>query len=516
MNLIDFLPKDWFLHHQVAMCIAKYRKLLLAYSGGLDSTVLLDILTTLRNINNNHNYLMVFPLSLRVVHIHHGMHQHADKWVNHCNQQCKMRNISFQVVYIKNFFKKNDKKCNIEASARFFRYQKLYDLLNLGEILLTAHHMDDQVETFLLALKRGSGPTGLSGMSIDAFYYHKYRILRPLLKCSRLQLKKYAISNNLDWVEDDTNKNIVFDRNFLRIKVLPCLYKRWPSFNKVVTRTAELCRKQEYLLNELLLNFLNPLIDADGALFFEPLLQYSALKGQALLRLWIAGFSVKMPPYQFIYRLWTEVILSRNDAAPILRLDQNLCRRFRGKLYFIPVSITLPVDTTILNWVDSCNTMLLPCNLGLLIFYPLIFSNNFLQKKKLMANTKITCISNIFFNFFKKHGKILTICIVRAPRFNEKISVRFGHVDGLLYILNRNRGRKLKKIWQELAIPPWLRDRIPLLFYNHILIAAIGVFITRAGKIDTGSNADISRQIFWVQETLYHKFFKSSICDYLK
>lgn len=513
MNLIKILPKDWILHRQVAIHIVKYKKLLLSYSGGLDSTVLLDILTTLRNINNNHNYLKLCPLILRVAHIHHGLHQNADMWVEHCNQQCKIRNISFKVIYIKNDYRKINKDIrNIEASARYLRYQKLYDYLNLEETILTAHHMNDQVETLFLALKRGSGPTGLSAMNIDTFYYDKYRILRPLLTCSQLQLKEYAINHHLDWIEDDTNADTTFDRNFLRIQVLPLLYKRWPSFDKVVTRTAVLCKNQENLLNELLSESLSQLVDTDGSLFFEPILQFSISKRQAILRLWISKFSINSPSYRFLHRVWQEIILSKIDATPILQLNQYLYRRFRKKLYVIPIDMLFPLNLIKLDWKNSDDTIVLPHNLGLLISQSFVFSENFSQKK-LISSVEITSILNIFFNFFKKSGKILTSCIVRSPNFDEKISVQFGHVNGLLYILNRNRGRKLKKIWQELRIPPWLRSRVPLLFYNHVLIAAIGVFITKNGVIinNTKNVSQVMRKIFWVQDSSYHNFFKNSI-----
>lgn len=515
MNLINILPKHWILHRKVAMHIIKYKKLLLSYSGGLDSTVLLDILTTLRDINNNNFHLMSFPLILRAIHVHHGLHQKADMWVEHCDQQCKIRNIPFQVVYIKNFYQINNNRNNIEALARYLRYQKLYDYLNLEEILLTAHHMNDQVETFFLALKRGSGPTGLASMHINTLYYHKYRILRPLLQCSRLQLQQFAISKNLHWIEDDTNNNIIFDRNFLRIQILPLLYKRWSSFDKVVVRTIELCRNQENLLNELLSEFLSTLIDTDGSLLFEPLLKCSILKRQALLRRWIANFFINMPSYQLVNRIWHEVILSKRDATPMLRLDQYLCRRFQKKLYMLPISMMFPLNKIKLNEIHTENKIVLPYDLGLLIFQPLNFDVDGPQKK-IISNTNITSILNIFFNHFRKSGKILTYCIVRSPKYNEKISVQFGNINGLLYIVNRNKGRKLKKIWQELKIPPWLRSRIPLLFYNNVLISAIGVFITRDGVIN---NTDVKKslyQIFWVQSISYYNFFKNSIFSYLK
>lgn len=515
MNLINLLPKNWILHRQVAMYIAQYKKFLLSYSGGIDSTVLLDILTTLRNINNANFDLMQYPLTLRVAHVHHSLHRHADMWVDHCQQQCTIRNVPFQVIYIKNFCHMyHQPQCNIEAAARYLRYNKLYDLLNIKEVLVTAHHMNDQVETFFLALKRGSGPHGLSGMNIDTNYHQKYRILRPLLKSSRVQLEKHAVNNKLHWIEDDTNNNTAFDRNFFRVKILPVLYDRWPSFGKVVTRTAELCKNQENLLNELLLESLNQLMDVeDNSLCFVPLLKFSVIKRQALLRLWISNFSVNMPSYQFIQRIWKEVVLSKCDATPILRLDQYLCRRFRKKLYIIPISMMIPLNTIILHWINLYDAIILPYNLGLLIFQSLIYDKKFLENK-LMSSAHITSISNIFFNFFNKFGKVLTSCIVRSPRCDEKISIHFGSVDGLLYIVNRHRGRKLKKIWQELGIPPWLRSRIPLLFYDHILIAAIGVFVTKQGVHNTMDNS-IPCQIFWMQDAFYYKFFKNSTRDNL-
>lgn len=517
MNLIDILPKNWILHRQVAMHIIQHKKLLFSYSGGIDSTVLLDILTTLKNMNNTHCNLMKHPLSLRVVHVHHGLHKHADMWVNHCKKQCIIRNIPFQVFYIKNFFsikKNNQRWSNIEASARYLRYQALYNLLDEQEVLVTAHHMNDQIETFFLALKRGSGPNGLSGMNIDTFYFKNFRILRPLLRCSRLQLKQYAVNNNLSWIEDDMNNNIAFDRNFLRIKILPLLYDRWPSFHKVVLRTTELCRDQENLLDELLSESLNQLIDTDGSLYFEPLFQFSTIKRHAVLRRWIANFSANIPSYRFVHRMWQEVILSRRDANPILRLDQYLCRRFHKKLYLIPLSITFPLDTIKLCWTHLHNTMILPCNLGLLIFQALTFHKKYLHHESI-SNAYVVSISNIFFDIFKKFGKILTSCIIRSPRSDETVFIQFGNIDGLLHIVARDRGRKLKKIWQEHRIPPWLRSRIPLLFYNHVLISAIGVFITKAGEFDKTKNSALC-QISWMQDASYYRFFKDSICNYLK
>lgn len=510
MDLINFLPKDWILHRCVATHTIKYQKILLAYSGGLDSTVLLDILTTLRNINNNNDYLMSFPIVLRAAYVHHGLHQNSNIWAHHCHQQCKIRDVPFQVIYIDDFYKINNTRRNLEALARKFRYKKLFEYLNVEEILLTAHHMNDQVETLFLALKRGSGPAGLSSMDIYTHYHHQCKILRPLLECSKLQLKQYAISHNLQWVEDDTNDNIFFDRNFLRKKIIPILCKRWPFFNKVVFRTTEICRNQENLLKELLSDSLHKLIDVDNSLLFVPLLEYSILKRQAILRYWISNVSKNIPSYQFLHRMWEEVILSKKDATPMLQLGQYLYRRFQKKVYIIPVNMKFPINTITLYWNSSNNVIMLPHDLGLLMFKSSVYDFDFL-KSQFISNKNLNFISNIFFSIYKESGKILTNCVVRSPKSDEIVSIRFGHVSGLLYIANRSRGRKLKKVWQEFKIPPWLRSRIPLLFYNNTLIAAIGVFITQDGKIDIVKKNIELRKIFWVQNMLYHKFFTHNV-----
>ncbi|WHL24832.1 MAG: tRNA lysidine(34) synthetase TilS [Candidatus Blochmannia vicinus] len=510
MFATNTFPEGCKLYHKVTNCLIGHKKLLLSYSGGLDSTVLLDILTTLKNSTHN---LTSSSLILRAIYVHHGISNYANNWANHCSEQCKKRNIPFSIIYI-NCYNSKNKQRNIEELARNLRYKNLYNHLHSEETLLTAHHMNDQVESLFLALKRGSGPAGLSGIARNALYANKHKLLRPLLDCSRKQLEIYAHNNNLTWIEDDTNTNMRFDRNFLRTKILPSLYQRWPGFNQVVARTAQLCRDQEDLLNELLSESLQKLIDiSDGSLLFRPLFQCSIPKRHALLRRWLANFSINMPSYQLINRIWKEVVLSRKDATPILQLDTCLCRRFRKKLYILPISMKSSLNKVTLSWKIIHNTIALPNNLGMLIYQPLKL-NESLSKEILNPNLNINFPLNTS-NIFEKSKKILTHCFIQAPKSDEKISIIFGHVDGLLHIIGRNRGRSLKKIWQELKIPPWLRSRIPLLFYNKTLITAIGIFITKNGKITNENN--ISCKISWLQEDIvFYKIFKNSINYYLK
>ncbi|AGC03569.1 tRNA(Ile)-lysidine synthase [Candidatus Blochmanniella chromaiodes str. 640] len=502
--------ENWDLYRKVTHCLVGHTRLLLSYSGGLDSTVLLDILTRLKN---NSDHFTLSPFMLRAIYIHHGISNYSDEWASHCFNQCKIRGIPFSVIHI-NCYNTENKQRNIEALARNLRYKKLYNRLNSKEILLTAHHMNDQVESLFLALKRGSGPSGLSGMSKNALYANKYRLLRPLLDCSREQLEIYAYKKKLVWIEDDTNTDTRFDRNFLRIKILPSIYQRWPCFNQVVARTAQLCRDQENLLNELLSESFQKLIDeSDGSLLFIPLFQYSIPKRQALLRRWLSHLSMKMPSYQLINRIWKEVVLSRKDATPILQLDKYLCRRFREKLYILPVNMRCSLNRIELSWNIIHNVFILPYNLGKLIYQPLSI-NEHVPKNPFDLHLNIDSSLNTSHDVFEKYKKVLTHCFVRSPKSDEKISIIFGNIDGLLYILGRNRGRHLKKIWQELGVPPWLRSRIPLLFYNKTLITAIGVFITQNGKITSKENT--LWKISWLQDIISYKIFKNSVRYHLE
>ena len=228
--------------------LASQPAVLLAYSGGLDSSVLLHQLVLLRNQRPE--------LQLRAVHIHHGLNPLADSWVAHCEQQCAQWQVPLEVVRVQI----DARAGGIEAAARTARYDAFSQLLLPDEALLTAQHLDDQSETVLLALKRGSGPAGLAAMP-QQHWLGQHRHLRPLLAVSRSQLEAWAQHHQLSWIEDDSNQDPRYDRNFLRLKVLPLLNDRWPHFASAVARSAALCGEQEQLLDELLAEELAALAD---------------------------------------------------------------------------------------------------------------------------------------------------------------------------------------------------------------------------------------------------------------
>lgn len=433
-HLASLLPPD-------AHCVV-------AFSGGLDSTVLLHQLVSWQRQQPQ--------LRVRALHVHHGLSPNADRWAVHCQQVCQAWHLACDVLYVQ----LDAKMQGIEAAAREARYQALREQLQPGERLLTAQHLDDQCETLLLALKRGSGPAGLAAMPAQR-ELHGFWHLRPLLQTSRAQLEAYAAAHQLRWIEDESNGDSRFDRNFLRLHILPLLQARWPHFSRASARSAALCAEQEQLLDELLAEQLAELCDAHGALAFHPLLTVSEARRHALLRRWIAQQGGAMPSREALKRITTEVMQSREDANPCLRFGKFTLRRYRQRLYWLPPQPSL--REYVLTWHISEAPLRLPDGLG-----------------QLYASHEA--------------GEL------RLPTPDEVVTIRFA-AHGYYHLQGRAGGREMKKLWQELGVPPWQRERTPLIYYNQTLIAAPGVFVTREGAAPQGS---AGWQAIWLPQHQEH------------
>ena len=406
------------------------QSILVAFSGGLDSTVLLHQLVQWRELHPD--------VALRAIHIHHGLSPHADSWVQHCESVCAQWQVSLVVERVH----LEDDGLGIEAQARRARYQAFAQTLLPGEVLMTAQHLDDQCETFLLALKRGSGPAGLSAMG-ESSPFAGTQLIRPLLAQTREALEAWARQHELCWIEDESNQDDTYDRNFLRLRVTPLLQQRWPHFAQAVARSAALCAEQESLLDELLASDLADCITSRGTLLLTPLMMMSGVRRAALLRRWLAGLNAPMPSRDGLERIWQEVALAREDASPCFRLGEYEVRRYQSQLWWVK-----SVDgqsETVIPWLEWKTPLALPAGLGSV--------------------------------------QLISAGELRMPQADEAVSIRFK-APGLLHIVGRNGGRKLKKIWQEQGIPPWRRDTTPMLFYGETLIAAAGVFVTREGAAE--------------------------------
>lgn len=440
-----------------------HQHLLVAYSGGLDSSVLLHQLVCLRQ--------QLPELHLRAIHVHHGLNPQADSWVKHCRKQCAEWEVELEVVKVQ----VDARGKGIEAAARAVRYQAFVEHLRPEDALLTAQHQDDQCETLLLALKRGSGPAGLSAMparGVTGGHVH----LRPLLSCSRLQLENWAAENHLQWIEDDSNQDCRYDRNFLRQAVIPLLNARWPHFSQATARSASLCAEQEQLLDELLAESLDALIDQQGSLAVAPLAAMSDSRRSALIRRWIARQQGQMPSRDALRRIWLEVACSREDAEPRLLLGQHEIRRYRNRLYWL--ALCEPVRHVVIEWPASVRSVALPARMGWLVRRESEENND--GQRRVAGH-----------NIYEKEAGCCApsaeaMVTIRPPAGHERVTVRF-QARGKFHFVGRAGSRSLKKLWQDLGVPPWQRERIPMIFYDDQLIAAPGIFVTREGQAGTGT-----------------------------
>ena len=404
---------------------------LIALSGGLDSTVLLSLFAKLCQKQPH------LQPSVRAIHIHHGLSQNAESWAKHCQNLCDQFQIPLIIERVQ-----VDKTNGIEAGAREARYQAIKKHLQTQEVLVTAHHLNDQTETFFLALKRGSGLQGLGAMQQRSVLF-SMPILRPLLGFTRPQLENYAQKEKLNWITDESNKDNRFDRNFLRNEILPELRERWAYFDLAVQRSAQHCFEQQQLINDLLSEAFAEHCQIKSQFKLPQFRQYSPAKQTALLRMWLAENQLEMPSKCQLTQLINDVVFAKEDANPQFQLVNKVIRRYKDSLY-----LTKPFsDLTKYILKLEQNTLSLPDDLG----------NLTVQENE----------RNLIF-YWQNYSVML-------DKTDLPISIRFGYSGKVKHHPKRPR-EDIKKIWQSLDIPPWQRNRIPLIFYGDELKSAVGFF----------------------------------------
>ncbi len=315
------------LYPHFAQVLGRYyqsgTKVVLAFSGGVDSRLLLELLS---------RYQQAHSIECHAVYVHHGLSSNADDWADKCLLWAKQVGISCSIERVSLDISNGE---SIELLAREARYQALTKYIQEGDILLTGQHADDQLETFLLALKRGSGPKGLSSMA-ESMPFSGGSLVRPLLTIKRKTIEDAATKLGLEWVEDESNQDTRYDRNFLRHCVIPELSGRWPSIHQAVQRSASLCAQQEALLDELLSAVFERALQTDLSLSIEELAKHSELARARLIRMWLAKLNTSMPTQVQLNLIWNEVALAQQDAnPPKLQLKQGEVRRFRNRLYWV-------------------------------------------------------------------------------------------------------------------------------------------------------------------------------------
>ena len=429
----------------------------LALSGGVDSRVMLSLLGRFKKQYPNYRYSAVY--------IHHGLSDHADYWQQQCTIYSQQADINF---YAEKVILDLGAQVSIEQAARDARYKALSNYIDESSVLLTGQHASDQVETFLLALKRGSGPKGLSAMAELSDFYRGH-LLRPFLSISQTQIQDYAEQYSLDWIEDESNQDVRFDRNFIRHQITPLLKERWPHIEKTITRSAALCAEQEALLQSLLYERLQDMVQPDDALPIDSLKQQSKLARDALIRMWLARLRFLMPSEKQLQQLWQDVALAKADAAPQFRYGRTQVGRFENKLYVFPVTDDL--SSIALDW-NITTSLMLPDGLGLL---------------SLVSTGKAPEL---------EEGDLVFDLSLESEV--QHLQVRFSPSGIMAQPETRQHSRKLKKLLQEYKVPTWQRNRIPLLMDEDQLISALGLFVCKP-------YSGCTHQLVWHRSTLHKK-----------
>ena len=272
-----------------------------ALSGGLDSTALLAMLAEAR----------LDGVRLRALHVNHGLHPNAKRWAAHCRKLARGLDVPLRVMAVN---VPRERGASLEEAARVARYRCFAEQLRRGEVLLTAHTQDDQLETVLLQLFRGCGLPGLAAMPAVAAV-GAGRLARPLLGCSRPQLEAWVRARALTWMEDDTNLDERFDRNYLRRRVLPAVRERWPGVAAAVARSARHAAEAQRLLATFARADLERASDG-AALSVKALRSLPPDRRRNVLRLWIAGAGRTLPDARRLEEIAGPLIDARADAHP--------------------------------------------------------------------------------------------------------------------------------------------------------------------------------------------------------
>ncbi|MDE2388585.1 MAG: tRNA lysidine(34) synthetase TilS [Betaproteobacteria bacterium] len=409
--------------------------LTIALSGGVDSVVLLDILIVLSK---------QMPFTLSAVHVNHGISSNANRWSRFCCDLCQAYGISIYIAYLQI---KKEAGVSLEAIAREERYRVFSRMP--ADFIVVAQHLDDQAETLLLQLFRGAGIRGLSAMPV----LRKQsaiapQILRPLLEISRHNIEDYAQQNKLHWINDESNDDTAFNRNFLRHDILPLLRKRYPNYPKTLLRTSRHLSEASQLLDELAARdsedcFIGGMLQIDcvrklGFARIKNLLRYTLVQQGAML-----------PSAAKLEDIVNQLLSANRDNQLHITFGNHEIRCFKGAVYILRKK-SRPQSFDQYPWQGETHLALPHLN-GSIHFTEVV--NQGIDRQKLQTGA----------------------VTVRARTGGERFTPA----------CNRPR-RSLKNLLQETSIPPWHRSSTPLLFCGERLVWVPGIGIDCEFQVQSG------------------------------
>ncbi len=401
---------------------------LVALSGGLDSVVLAHAAVHCGT-----------DLPVHAVHVNHGLHGDAADWADHCRLLAGDLGIQCSVVEVS-----VGEDGGPEAAARRARYAAIESMMAPGDWLLSAHHREDQAETLLLNLLRGSGPTGIAGIP-KLRRFGAGMLARPLLDVPRDELRDYASAHGLNWIDDPSNDESAFDRNYLRHEVFPRLEARWPNIAGRLASSAELAREASDILVDVADFDLANVMERPDRLDVESLSALSGPRQANAIRRAAQLAGLAMPGRVHVQEILKQSAGARDDALPVIAWPGGEARRYRNVLYLLPCLPLATFDGEVLD--DGCD---LGPGMGRLELAP---------------------------------GTGLSEDCVAAG-----LSLRVRRGGETIVPQDQQHTKKIKKLLQERGIVPWMRERLPLVYSGDRLVA-VGDLWTEASVTVPGGMA---------------------------
>jgi tRNA(Ile)-lysidine synthase len=428
------------------------RRYWVALSGGLDSVVLLHALAQLK---------LTAPVA--ALHINHQISPNAFAWQQHCAEVCAQLQVPFscEAVQVERAGR------GLEDAARTARYDIFEKYLMAGDCLLMAHHANDQAETLLLRLMRGAGPGGLAAMSRSRGL-GEGKLLRPLLDFTRAELQAYAATHTLRWVDDESNADTHYDRNYLRQNVMPTLHNRWPDFPRRWQQTAQACADTEQLLEELAAGDLSqtqPKTERLGwSVSLTALQALSLTRRQNLLRYWFRQHHFATPERVHLQHIDTQIINGREDAEADVRWGDAIVRRYRDRVHLLPLEF---IQLLTQKRPDSINATLAGASCSLVVAPGVMMQ-------------------------FDYCATVSGSSYLRADLTEVQICWRMG--GERCQPKGRAHSQTLKKLLQEYGVEPWWREHVPLVYVGDILAAVGDLWVCEGFSAQPG---DPGYQLRW-------------------
>jgi|TARA_B110001469_G_C9602317_1_gene299311 tRNA(Ile)-lysidine synthase len=443
-----------FSHHQLVSHTGSLKahlqapRWVLAVSGGLDSMCLLHALVQLQQDHH------CPPLS--VIHINHGLQLQADQWQQQVEHQCQAYGLicsSHKVTLCP----QQRQRLGLEAAARNARYDVFKQQVHQDEVLLLGQHADDQSETLFLRLLRGAGVAGLRAMPQQR-KLGLASLVRPLLSVRQTDLYGYAQAQGLTWCEDPSNQNSDFDRNYLRHQVMPLLRQRWPALDERVATVACLMSDTQALLDEVAaadFKLMHRLTEFGECLPCAQLQALSRGRRYNLLRYWFARRHVPMPDYAAMQGIDTQFLDSAIDRQPYLQLGQWCLRRNQGYLLLMPHAKQAS---------------------GAVMSYNCKITLQMLQAGSIALHEGWLCLTQ---------GAKVAMVLAQGDDLERRFRVGGERCKPM----GRAHSQSLKKLLQEIKVPAWERDQVPLFYVNGELAMVADLWVNCGFEATAGGPA---------------------------